>query len=134
MGSFADFLELEILDHVFGAAAFSAAATLHVGLSTTTITDAGGNITEPVGNGYARVAVDNDKVTWSDALAGLVENDITFTFPEASGSWGVIIDFFISDAGTAGNIYLYGTLDVSKTIDSGDTARFDPGDFNITLD
>jgi hypothetical protein len=120
MGSFADFLEDEILDHVFGAATFSAAASLFIGLSTTTITDAGGNITEPVGNGYS--------------LAGLVENDITFTFPEASGSWGVIIDFFISDLATGGNIYLYGTLDVSKTIDAGDTARFDPGDFNITLD
>ena len=134
MGSFADYLELEILDHVFGAATFSAAATLHIGLSTTTITDAGGNITEPVGGSYARVAVDNDKVTWSDAASGALSNDIEFTFPEATGSWGTVIDFFISDAASGGNIYCYGTLAVAKTIDSGDTAKFEVGDFDITLD
>ena len=44
MGSYADFLENKILDHVFGGPDYTRPATLYIGLSTTTISDAGGNI------------------------------------------------------------------------------------------
>lgn len=57
MGSFADHLENKLLDHVFGGGDYARPATLYIGLSTTTIADGGTNITEPSGNGYARVAV-----------------------------------------------------------------------------
>lgn len=134
MGSFADYLENEVLDHVFGNAAFSPATPLYVGLSTTTITDAGGNITEPSGNNYSRVSVTNNATNFPAAAAGAKANGTAFTFPVPSGAWGSCIDFFISDAASGGNIYCYGTLDTAQSPVSGNTVEFPIGDLDITLD
>jgi len=41
-GSFSDFLELELLDHVFSVAAYTAPGTLHLGLFTVASSDSGG--------------------------------------------------------------------------------------------
>jgi len=134
MGSFTNFLENEILDHIFGNAAYSSPATLYVGLSTSSITDAGGNITEPVGGSYARVAITNNATNFPAASGGAKSNGTEITFPSATGSWGTVIDFFISDAASGGNILGYGTLSIPKAISSGDTAKFAVGDLDITLD
>lgn len=134
MGAFADYLEDEILDHIFGVGSWSAPGTIYVGLSTTTISDAGGNITEPSGNGYARVSKTNDGTTWNTSSGGTVTNKIAITFPEATGSWGTVTDFFISDNNTGGNILVYGALTASKAIGTGDTASFAIGDLSISLD
>ena len=40
--SFSNYLETEILDHVFGGAAYTAPSTLYVALYTATPNDAGG--------------------------------------------------------------------------------------------
>lgn len=133
MGSFADYLENKLLDLVFGAVAFSAPTPIFVGLSTTTITDAGGNITEPSGNAYARVSVTNNAANWPAASGGSKSNGTTITFPAATGSWGTITDFFISDASSGGNILAYGALTAGKAIANGDTASFAIGDIVITL-
>ncbi len=133
MGSFADYLENKVLDYVFNGTAFTPATPLYVGLSTTTITDAGGNITEPSGNNYSRVSVAKNTTNWPVASGGAISNGVAITFPTASGSWGTVIDFFISDASSGGNIYGYGTLTVSKAVSSGDTVSFAIGDLDITL-
>jgi hypothetical protein len=133
VGSFTDFLELEVLDHVFGAAAYSAPATLYVGLSTTTITDAGGNITEPAGNNYARAVVTNNSTNFPAAAAGSKSNGTDINFNVPSGAWGTILDFFIGDAASAGNILAYGTLTASQSPTSGNTVKFAAGALTITL-
>lgn len=140
MGSFTDHVELKVLDHLFGASnslvAFSA-NMYYIGLSTTTITDAGGNITEPSGNGYARCAATNNKTTFGNAAAGSVNNAVALGFPQASGSWGTVIDFFLANHATqagASQIFGYGTLGTSKTIQSGDTPSFAVNALQITLD
>jgi len=133
--SFGDFLENELLDHVWGASAYTAPVTLYVGLSTTLPTDAGGNITEPSGaNGYARVAVTNNLTNWPAAIGGAKSNGSLIAFPTATASWGTVSWFFISDAASGGNMLGWGTLTNPKTIDSGDTASFQIGDLDITLD
>jgi len=134
MGSFTDYLENKLLDHVFGGGDYSRPATVYIALSTTTITDAGGNMTEPSGNNYSRVSVTNNPTNWPAASGGAKANGTAFTFPTASGSWGQVIDFAIMDHITAGtNMLGYGTLTTPKTIDSGDTASFAIGDLDITL-
>jgi len=133
--SFTDFLENELLDHVFSAAVFVAPVTTYIGLSTTTPTDAGGNITEPSGGaGYARVAKTNNVTNWPAAVGGLKENGTTVDFPTATGAWGTVTHFFIADAASGGNILATGALTTPKTIDNGDTASFAVGDIDITLD
>lgn len=133
MGSFADFLENELLDHVFGAAAYTAPVTLHIGLSTTAVADDGTGITEP-GNGYARVAVTNNLTNFPAAAAGAKSNGIAIVFPAATGSWGTITDFFISDAAGGGNILARGQISAATPVVSGETIEFAIGDLDITLD
>ena len=133
--SFTDFLENELLDHVFAAAAFVAPVTTFIGLSTTTPADDGTNITEPPGGAaYARVAKTNNLTNWPAAVAGLKENGTTVDFAAATGAWGTVTHFFVADALSGGNILASGVLTTPKTIDSGDTASFAVGDIDITLD
>ena len=126
--SFADFLEGELLDHLFNIGAYSAPST-YVGLSTADPLDDASGLAEPSGNGYARVQL----TTWSRS-GNEVDNDSAVEFPAASGSWGTITHACLFDASTSGNMLLSFVLSASKTISSGETARFPAGDFNITLD
>ena len=134
MGSFSDFLELELLDHVFGKAAYTAPANLHVGLSTADPTDDASGIAEPSGGSYARVAVTNNATNFPAAVGGAKANGTAITFPEATASWGACTHFFISDDPTAGNMLAHGALDTTKNVDTGDTVTFAIGDLDITLD
>jgi hypothetical protein len=132
-GSFSDFLELEVLDHVFGAAAYTAPATLHVSLFTAAPTDAGGG-TEVSGNAYARVAVTNNATNFPAASAGAKANGTAITFPQATpAGWGVVVAFGIHDAASAGNLLAWADLTANKTIDALDTVSFAIGDLDITL-
>lgn len=136
MSGFSDYLESNLLDHVFGASAFAAPGTLYVGLSTTAPNDDGTGVTEPGAGAYARVAVTNNLTNWPAATPGdpsTKSNGTKFTFPTATASWGVITHFVIYDAGAGGNLIASGALTASKTIDSGDQPFFDPGELDITL-
>lgn len=132
-GSFSDFLELELLDHVFSAAAYTPPATLYVALFTATPSDSGGG-TEVSGNGYARVAVTNNATNWPAASGGNKANGTAITFPQATPSgWGVVTQFGIFDASTAGNLIAWGDLSASKTVDALDTVSFAIGSLTIAL-
>ena len=131
MGSFADYWENEILDHLFGKGSYTP-PTIYVGLSTADPTDDASGLAEPSGNSYARVATAS--ADWNVASGGAIANANDITFPEATGSWGTITHFAILDAASAGNMLAHGALNVSKSISSGDTAKFAAGDLDVTLD
>lgn len=133
MGAFTDYLENKMLGHLFGTA-YTAPTTVYMALSTTTPTDAGGNVTQPSGNGYARVAIGNNSTNWNAASGGTVTNKTAITFPEATGSWGTVTHFVLYDAATAGNALIWGALTASKAIGTGDTASFAAGALSISLD
>lgn len=132
-GSFSNFLELKLLDHVFGNAAYTAPATLYVALFTATPSDTGGG-TEVSGGSYARKDVTNNATNFPAAAAGAKSNGTAITFVTATASWGVVTQFGIFDASTAGNLLAWGDLTASKTVDSGDTVSFAVGDLDILLD
>lgn len=134
MGSFGNYLENELLDHVWGDAAYTAPATLYLALSTADPTDDGSGIAEPSGGSYARLGVANNLTNWPAAAAGAKANGVEFNFVTATASWGVITHMAIFDAVTGGNMLAHGALTTSKTIDNGDTVRFPIGDIDITLD
>jgi hypothetical protein len=131
MGSFSDYWENEILDHVFGKGSY-APPTIYVALSTADPTDDGSGIAEPNGDGYARVQTQASE--WNTASAGSLDNANDITFPEATGNWGTISHFALFDAASAGNMLAHGTLSQSKNIGSGDTAKFAAGDLDVSLD
>ena len=135
MGSFSNFLEDEVLDHVFGKAAYTAPTTLYVGLWTTTLSDASTGATsgEPTGGSYARKSVANNLTNWPASSGGAKANGTAITFVTATGPWGTVTHFAILDAATNGNILGWAQLTASKVIGNGDTASFAIGDLDITL-
>ena len=138
-GSFSDYLEKKILDHVLGGSDYERPSKVYVGLATATINDAttGSTVTEPSSSdAYARVEVTNNSTNWP-AAAGTTatkKNGIDIVFPEATGNWGSVTYFFIADENTGGNILMYGSLTNVKTIGPGDIPRFDTDSISITLD
>lgn len=128
-----DYLENELLDHVLGAAAYSAPATVNVALYTAAPTDAGGG-TEVSGGSYARVAITNNATNWPAAASGSKSNGTTITFPTATADWGTVVAFGLWDAASGGNLLYWGTLSASKVINSGNTASFAVGALTILED
>lgn len=138
--SFFNTFENEVLDEILGASASLLTATVQIGLSTTTPAEDGSNITEPIGNGYSRVTVNNDGTQWPAAASGIKKNANDITFPAASGGdWGTITHFVIYDV-PGGNPKIWGTLDDGggtpspKTITDGNQFRFLADELRIELD
>jgi len=130
MGSFSNYLENKLLDHVFKVAAFTVPTNIYIALSTADPLDTGAGIAEPSGNAYARTQANS----WAAASGGATSNSAQITFPEATGSWGTITHFAAFDASTAGNMLFHGTLTTAKAITTGDTPRFNTGELDVTLD
>ncbi len=130
MSGFSDYLEDEILDHIFEGSAFTGPSK-YIALCTVAVTDTntGSSITEPTDAGYARKVM----ATWDVSSGGATENTNPIIFPQATASWGTILDFAICDALTVGNVLCYGSLTISKSVASGDTPKFATGDLDITL-
>ena len=131
MGSFSDYWEDEILDHIFGQGSYTP-PTIYVGLSTADPGDDGAGLSEPTGNGYGRVATSASD--WASASGGSLENADTIEFDEATGSWGTVTHFALFDAASGGHLLAHGTLTQSKAVGSSDTARFATGDITVSLD
>ena len=132
--SLSNYSENLILNSIFGGVILTPPTNLYFGLSTSSISEAGTNITEPSGNGYARVTVANNTTSFPTTTTGTKANGTTVAFPSSSGSWGTITDFFVSDAISGGNILCYGTLSTAKSVTSGDILSFGVGNITITLD
>jgi hypothetical protein len=115
MGSFNDFLELELLDHVFNAA-YTPAATVYLGLSIADPGDDGAGLDEPSGNGYIRKAI-----AFSAASSRSVTQNGIVQFNQASGPWGTLTHYGIFDAESGGNQLAHGALNESKVVISGNT-------------
>ena len=131
MGGFSEYWENKILDHIFGKGSYTP-PTIYVGLSTADPTDDGSGLAEPSGNAYARVQTSASD--WNVASNGSLDNASDIAFAQATGNWGTITHFALFDATTAGNMLAHGALSQSKAIGESDTARFEAGDLDISLD
>ncbi len=137
-GSFSDFLEKELLDHVWSAATYTAPVTLFLALYTVAPTDLGGGTEVPSTFAYARASSTNDATEWPAATGTtptLKQNANAIVFAQASGgSWGTVVAFAFFSLASAGDFIAWADLDTSKTIDDGDTAQFAALAISITLD
>lgn len=105
------------LDLWFGKQAYTVPSTIYFGLCTG-VTDAGVITGEPVGNGYARVAIDNDDVATVWAAAAnkqKINNNAAIQFPATTGAWGTLTVGFLSDASSGGNVLYYANLSAAIT-------------------
>jgi hypothetical protein len=131
MGSFSDYCEDEILDHLFGKGDY-APPTIYVGLSAADPGDSGVGLSEPTGNGYARA--ETTEADWNVAAGGLLDNANVITLGPATGDWGTLTHFALFDAASGGHMLVHGILSHPKVIESGDSARFAGGEIHVTLD
>lgn len=139
--SFGNTLREDILDEIFGATDYTAPVNLEFDLSTTAPNDDGTNITPPPAADYASVTYTNDKTTWETASSTTggtatettsLSNAIAIEWAEAQNSWGEVTHFAIYDASDS-SFMAWGSLDIAKTIQTGDQARFAIGDLTIEI-
>ena len=127
--SFSNFLETEILDHVFGGNAYTAPSTLYLALFTSNpAEDGSGTEVSTSGTAYARQSVAFTVSGNTATSSGAVD------FPTATANFGTVTHVGVFDASTAGNLMAYAALTSSKAIETGDVFRVPAGDLDITLD
>ena len=125
--SFSNYLETEILDHVFAGAAYTAPGTKYLALFTAVADGETGSVTEVSGGGYARQSV---AFTTS---GNTTSNNAAVEYPTATANYGTVTHVAVFDASTSGNMMAYAALSSNKTIETGDVFRVPSGDLDITL-
>ena len=125
--SFSNFLETEILDHVFAGAAYTAPTTKYLALFTAVADGEAGSVTEVSGGGYARQTV---AFTTS---GNTTSNNAAVEYPTATANYGTVTHVGVYDASSSGNLMAYAALSSNKTIETGDVFRVPSGDLDITL-
>lgn len=128
MAGKSDFLENELLDHVFNAD-YTAPASVHISLHTADPGETGAS--EVTGGSYARQSVTRG-TGWNVASNGLVDNANIISFADMPAVTVTHVGMF--DASTAGNFLYGGALAASRVVNSGDTFEFAAGDLDITED
>lgn len=126
MADFSDYLENELLDHVFRNSAYTSPTTVYLGLYTAAPTDAGGG-TEVSTGGYSRQAI-----TFGAASGGAIANTAAVEFTASGANFGTILAVGIFDASTSGNLLAWNEI-TSVAINDGDTLNFPIGDIDVTL-
>lgn len=127
--SFSNYLETELLDHVFTNSAYTAPSTLYLSLHTANPDEDGsGTEVSTSGTAYARQTVTFTVSGNTATTSAAVE------FPTATANFGTVSHVAVWDASTAGNMLAYAALTTSKTIETGDVLRVPAGDLDITLD
>lgn len=123
-----------VLDHLTGKSTWTAPAAIWIGLSSTTPTGAGGNVTEPSSGSYARIQVQASE--WTSAASSATENNSDQEFAQATGDWllGVnLTHLVVYSAITAGVFLFYKALTLAKPVLNGDIARFVAGEIDIVV-
>ncbi len=143
-GALTDFAENKIVDATLRGQAIGAPATWYVALYTICPTDSTAG-TEVTGGSYARVAVTAGLTQWagtqsagstiaSSGTGGTTSNNAAFTFPTPTATWNTVVCWGVIDAATAGNLWIYSALTVSKTINIGDAVSFAAGSATFQID
>ncbi len=133
MAGKSDYLENKVLDHIYGATAYTAPTTIYVALFTATPSDSGGG-TEVTGGSYARASITNNTTNFPNASGGSKSNGTKITFATSTASWGTVTHFALFDASTAGNMLYFGALDNPQTIGINNIFQLTAGSLVITED
>ena len=143
MSDLTDYAENKLTDALLRGQAIGTPATWYVALFTAAPSDAGGG-TEVTGGSYARASFSASLANWSgtqgagttaasSGTGGASSNNAVISFPTPSAGWGTVTHFALMDAASSGNMWIQKALTTSKTINSGDTVRFDANTMTLTI-
>lgn len=137
-GSYSDYVEKKILDHVWGGPDYVRPAVIYVGLSSTAVNEDGTNNTEPSAGSYARIAITNNATNFPPAAGNPTQKacQIELDFPKATAPWagaGVKqIEATFWDAASGGNFLGSSTLpDGGREVLLNDQLYFPAGTFVV---
>jgi len=126
---FTDYAEKKALDAVFN----DAERTYKMALYTVTPTETtSGTEVSTEGTGYSRQTISFGAATGSGTTPSKVTNDVMVTFGPASSNWGTVTGMAIFD--DLGHMLVYGTLEASQTVATGNKVEFAVGAVEISLD
>lgn len=135
MAELSDYYENKVIDHMFRGQAFTPPSTIYLALFTAETGLESDNPTAEVSGGaYARQAI-----TLTAASGGASTNSGAITFPTATADWGTVTHGAIVDHvsntnwGTDVHVLSWSPLDVSKTVNNGDTFEVADGELDLTL-
>ncbi len=132
---FAEATDNSILNHFFDKVAWAdTAENRYSGLSSTTPTKTGGNVTEPSAGAYARVQL--VAASMDAAATSATTNNADQTFPQATADWlaaANLTHWVLYTALTVGTFLASKALTVAKPVLNGDTAKFAAGDMDFTI-
>jgi hypothetical protein len=127
-GCLTDYAWGKLWDYFFRGAAYTPPAQFYGALTTAPTGKATTSLTEPSGNGYARVASGANWFTYSTQQQpitqqyGDVTNAAALAFPTPTGSWGTITGGALADSSSAGNVWAVGPLTVPASPAAGTPA------------
>jgi hypothetical protein len=134
---FAEAIDNSILDHYTKKAVWSQPNEIWVGLSKTTPTKTGGNVTEPSSGGYKRVQI--PPADWISAASSATENNTTgsHAFAQATADYlsgSDLTDMVLYTDSVGANTFIgFKALTVAKPVLNGDTAKFLDGDIDLAI-
>lgn len=134
MSAMTDYLEGQLIAHIFRTASFTKPSALRVRLFTAAPGESGGG-TEVTGGSYAAVNNNPADANWAAPAGGngQTSNVGGLTFPAPTANWGTITHVVIDD-GNDSNRLFYGALTQSKTVNNGDPApSFPASSLVVTL-
>ena len=136
MAAKSNYLENAVLNHVLRDTDYTSPGTnVWVALYTSTQGDSDSG-TEVTGGSYARERVQGTGMWDAPALgAGATANTSDITFTQATANWGTVQAVSIKDSSTStgtDNLLYWGALTSNKTVNSGDTFKFNAGDLDVT--
>lgn len=129
-----------ILGSFFGT--FTPPSTVYLGLcvlgvpdpTTDSLTVASSGLEVPTGVGYARLAIATGPSQWTSPADGVLANLNDLYFDEATGSWGAVVAYFLSDvASGAGDLYLSSPFASPWSVTTGVAPKIAAGTLAFTL-
>ena len=110
---------------------FRSGDTAYVGLSVTTPTEDGNNVTEPTHYSYQRTELVLNEDNFSEPIDGTITNTTAITFKEAEDNWSTsvtpITNWTLHDSPVGGTLLAYGLITPSKVIDGSDVFSIPAG-------
>jgi hypothetical protein len=141
MSQATDYFEGKTLDALstlgtlnFATGAVTAGSGGYIGLMTSPPSDTGaGTEVTTSSSAYARVQVGSTGQGSFSGSAGSTTNDTEFKWEDATANWGTITHVGLFDAATGGNLLVYGALQSSVAIETGDIFKIPASGFTIQM-
>jgi hypothetical protein len=145
MSSMSDYLEDQLVTHIFRTGTFTKPTVLAVALLTTVADDddtgqfstSTGVEVSDSGTAYARISRNPLDANWTASTGGdgQTDNVAEILFALATASWGTLNGMGIADSATydAGNLLFHGALTTPKAIDTDEQPRFAIGALTVTF-